>query len=314
MKRRIVLLVVAMIAVGLFVPTVCSAAAPVQTRAFAGRSADGGYWSEGENGAYESLSIWAGVEHNVDTVAGTENNHDRVSFGIVGYEVYTPADGDQPETFKSAQVKEPMSFSCEHDLSAAGLVAPEATADVAIWYDEMPWEGEGEEVPPDAAETVPISLTAAWSGYGPSWRERSFSHESIDGCFWIDRTSLIRRAATADVRNRGRRGPCLVRWVAAGGWVVRQQGHWCHEGVTRVARETPEGLPLSSGLSDWRSTGQRLVSSDGGPTAQQEEAGHVASSLSVSYRHGSRWTLAISREFFSGVSAGLLGLPRKPMR
>jgi hypothetical protein len=199
MKRRVALLVVAILGIGLLVPSVCGAVPEVSTMTFSQRSADGSFYSEGADGAYESVSIWANVGRSVETIAGVENRHGREQFGVFSYDAYAPASGEETATLVSVQVKEPMPFTCQRDLMAASLVEPEATADISIWYGEMPWEGEG-EMPPDEVRTASVSITASWVGYGPTLRERSFERTRSAGFLEIRRSSSLRRAAEAQLR------------------------------------------------------------------------------------------------------------------
>lgn len=205
MKRRMLSMVTATIAIGLLVPTVCLAIPDIETHTFTGLSADGGFYRESEGGAYESVGVWAGAAHSVDTIAGTENHHGWEQFGIVTYEIYTPESAGQPETFMAIQSKEPMQFNCERDLSGATLLAPEATADLIIWYDEMPWEGD-EMVPSDVETKITVNIQATWEGNGPALRERDFSSEPTEGGFMITRTMSVRRNATCEASITGSDG------------------------------------------------------------------------------------------------------------
>ncbi len=98
----------------------------------------------------------------------------------------------------------PATFTADSKLMSATL-SFQTPAQIAVWYDEMPWECE--PVPgfpdewicpePDRVIDTMVTVSANWTGFGPLSRSSFMSKSRTDGFFYIDRSNYQSRQATA---------------------------------------------------------------------------------------------------------------------
>ncbi|MBU2602232.1 MAG: hypothetical protein KKA32_08705 [Actinobacteria bacterium] len=204
MSRRITLLVAALLALALMAPAIAHAA-DTTTYSFSGRNADAGTWVEFRNGGYEGLWIWGGTLNSKTVGSTAKPERVRGTFGFFYKEKYLPATATRRETYRLMTVQEaPATFTADNKLMSARL-SFQTPAQIAVWYDEMPWEGE--PVPgspdewvspePDRVFETMVTVNVDWTGLGPLSRSSFMSKTRTDGFFYIDRSNYQNRQATA---------------------------------------------------------------------------------------------------------------------
>ncbi len=204
MSRRITLLVAALLALALMAPAVAQAA-DTTTYSFSGKNADAGTWVEFRNGGYEGLWIWGGTLTSKMIGATAKPERIKGTFGFFQKEKYLPETATRRETYRLMTVQEaPATFTTDNKLTSATL-SFQAPAQVAVWYDEMPWECEPVPGSPDeyvcpepdrVIDTVVI-VNVDWTGFGSLSRSSFMSKSRTDGFFYIDRSNYQTRQATA---------------------------------------------------------------------------------------------------------------------
>lgn len=204
MRRRLSIILATLLAVALLVPSAAMAAGSTNY-SFSGTNADAWSLTEGADGSYSSFSLWGGNLTNKSTEGVKKPIQIKGEYGFIMWDEYTPASDSAPETYRASFCMEaPAEFDANRLLTRASL-SFSAPIEAAVWYDEMPWEGEelidGEYLSPepDESTTTLVTVSATWNGIGSLWRE-DFSFKSrTDDFFSVDRSKSIRRAAAAHV-------------------------------------------------------------------------------------------------------------------